>query len=216
MSVNDIRGPWAIAEGGAGEMRHAPATARNREPIAAVLAEILPASGLVLEVASGSGEHAVFLAQRFPQLQWQPSDPDPECRGSIAAWAAASGCANLLPPVALDAGADDWPVARADALLCINMIHISAWRATLGLFAGAGRVLEQGAPLCLYGPFVREGVATAESNRAFDTNLRARNPDWGLRDLNQTIAAAQAQDLELAAVIEMPANNLSVIFRKGF
>ena len=191
--------------------RHAPATARNREAIAAVLAQVLPASGLVLEVASGSGEHCAAFAERFPDLRWQPSDPDPEALESITSWC--EGLPNVLPPLALDAAAGDWPVARADALLCINMVHISPWAATLGLMAGAARLLPSGAPLILYGPYRRHGIPTAESNEAFELWLKERSPDYGLRFVEDVAAAAQGFALEV--VVEMPANNLSLVFRRG-
>jgi SAM-dependent methyltransferase len=191
--------------------RHAPATARNREPIAAVLAEVLPARGLVLEVASGSGEHVAFFAERFPDLTWQPSDPDGDSLASIADWCA--GLVNVLPPVALDAAAD-WPVASADAVLCVNMMHISPWEATLGLMTGAGRLLAPGAPLILYGPYRQRGVPTAESNEAFDVSLRSRNPAWGLRHVEDVSVAAAARGLLLERIVAMPANNLSLVFRR--
>lgn len=193
--------------------RHAPATARNREPIAAVLAEALPARGLVLEVASGSGEHAAFFAERFPDLSWQPSDPDADALASIADWC--GGLANVLPPVALDAAEAAWPIGAADAILCVNMVHISPWEATLGLMAGAGRLLATGAPLILYGPYRQRGVATAESNEAFDVSLKNRNPAWGLRHLEEVSAAAAARRLLLERIVAMPANNLSLVFRRG-
>ncbi|HBR83885.1 MAG TPA: SAM-dependent methyltransferase, partial [Erythrobacter sp.] len=161
--------------------RHAPATARNSQPLAEVLARELPASGTVLEIASGSGEHAVFMARRFPALDWQPSDRDAEALASVDAWAAEARLANLRPAIALDAAAPDWPIVSADALLCVNMVHISPWDAVVGLFAGAGRVLGSGAPLVLYGPFVEPDVETAASNHAFDQSLRQRDPAWGLR-----------------------------------
>ena len=192
--------------------RHAPATERNREPLAAVLREILPADGVVLEVASGTGEHAAFFAGRFPALLWQPSDPDPDALASIRAWREETGWSNLLEPVRLDAAAEDWPVAAADAILCVNMVHISPWAATLGLLRGARRLLAPGAPLILYGPYRRAGVATAPSNEAFDASLRARDPDWGLRDLEAVAAAADGSRLE--RVFEMPANNVTVVFRR--
>jgi SAM-dependent methyltransferase len=193
--------------------RHAPATERNRDPIAAVLREVLPPSGLVLEVASGTGEHAAYFARLFPALDWQPSDPDPNALTSIESWAADAGAPNLLPPVELDA-AGTWPIERADAVVCINMVHISPWAATLGLMAGAARLLPPGGPLILYGPYRRSEVETAESNEAFDRSLKARNPGWGLRDLSQVGAAAEAEGLALQSVIEMPANNLTVLFRR--
>ncbi len=194
--------------------RHAPATERNRDPIAAVLREVLPARGLVLEVASGTGQHAAYFARLFPGLEWQPSDPDPDALTSIEAWVADAGAANLREPIELDA-AGTWPVERADAVLCINMVHISPWTATLGLLAGAARLLPAGGPLILYGPYRRSEVETAKSNEAFDRSLKARNPDWGLRDLDQVTAAAEAERLVLERVVEMPANNVSVVFRKS-
>ena len=193
--------------------RHAPATARNREPIAAVLAKVLPAEGLVLEVASGSGEHCAWFADRFPRLEWQPSDPDDEARASVTAWC--EDLPNVLPPLHLDAAAAEWPIGAADAVLCVNMVHISPWEATLGLMAGAGRLLAPGAPLVLYGPYRQEGVPTAESNGAFDASLKARDPRWGLRHVEDVSAAAAARELVLQQIVPMPANNLSLIFRRG-
>lgn len=193
--------------------RHAPATARNRDPIAAVLEAELPAEGLVLEIASGSGEHCAFFAGQFPALQWQPSDPDEAALASIADWC--EGLPNVLPPLALDAAAQDWPVAAADAILCVNMVHISPWEATLGLMAGAARLLAPGAPLILYGPYRRRDMPTAESNEAFDLSLKARDPRWGLRHVEDVSAAAATQGLVLRRIVEMPANNLSLAFRRA-
>ena len=195
--------------------RSAPHVARNAGPIAEVLRTILPADGLVLEVASGTGEHILHFAREFPNLLWRPSDPEPGALRSIEAWRTGSGLANLLPPIALDARAADWPVATADAILCINMVHISPWAATLGLLRGAGRLLRAGAPLYLYGAYRRAGVETAPSNEAFDAGLRARDPAWGLRNLEDVVAAAQTHGLRLEAVTQMPANNLSVVLRKA-
>ena len=192
---------------------HAPATLRNREPILAVLREILPDRGTVLEVASGTGEHVRFFAEALPHLDWQPSDPDADARASIAAWCA--DLPNIRPPLALDAAAPDWPLALADALLCINMVHISPWAATLGLFAGAARILSEGAPLYLYGPYRRDDVPTAPSNEAFDQSLKDRNPAWGLRRLEDVRDVAQAAGFDCDRLIEMPANNLSLLFRRG-
>ena len=189
--------------------RHAPATERNREPIAAVLAEELPPVGQVLEVASGTGEHCAFFAERFPALSWQPSDPDPESLASIADWC--SGLSNVLPPLALDA-AGAWPATGADAILCINMVHISPWAATLGLLAGARRLLAVGAPLILYGPYRRHGVPTAPSNEQFELWLKGLSPDFGLRYLEDVTAAAEGFALE--RVVEMPANNLILLYRR--
>jgi hypothetical protein len=192
--------------------RHAPATLRNREAILHVLRAALPARGLVLELASGSGEHIAFFARNLPRLDWQPSDPDGAARRSIAAWA--EGVANVRPPIAIDAAAADWPIAAADAMLCINMVHISPWSATEGLVAGASRLLSAGGLLYLYGPFSREGRHSAASNAAFDADLRARDPAWGVRDLEAVAALADAHTLGLERVIEMPANNLSVLLRR--
>jgi len=195
--------------------RHAPATARNSEPLAEVLAEELPASGLVLEVASGSGEHAVFLARRFPALDWQPSDHDAEALGSVDAWAAEGGCANLRPAIALDAALADWPIAAADAVLCVNMVHISPWDAAVGLFAGAGRLLASDAPLVLYGPFIEPDQESAPSNLAFDQSLKQRNPGWGLRNTADLDALAADNGLRRTARHAMPANNLVLVYRRG-
>ena len=195
--------------------RHAAATGRNRGPIAEVLAAVLPERGTVLEVASGTGEHALYFAGLFPALRWQPSDPDPEALASIRAWRAEAGLANLLEPVLLDAAARDWPVESADAILCVNMVHISPWAATLGLLRGAGRLLAADAPLILYGPYLRAGVPTAPSNQAFDSSLRARNPDWGLREMEVVEAEAERRGLRFDRLFEMPANNVSAVFRKA-
>jgi SAM-dependent methyltransferase len=192
----------------------APHVARNAEAIIGVLRSVLPATGTILEIASGSGEHALHFARAFPGLIFQPSDPDPQALASIEAWREAEGAPNLLRPVMLDAEEASWPVDRADAILCINMVHISPWSATQGLLAGAGRLLGRGAPLYLYGAYRRAGVATAESNEAFDRSLKARNPEWGLRRLEDVVAEAAQHGLALERVVEMPANNLSVVFRR--
>ena len=205
--------PWMPRDGGSDDKRHAPATLRNRDAIAAVLAEWLPATGTVLEVASGSGEHVVHFAAAFPTLGWQPSDPDPAGLVSIAAWCADAGLANIAPPLALDASVGGWPIDRADAILCINMVHISPWDATLGLLAGAARLLRTGAPLILYGPYVELNVPTADSNIAFDASLRARDPAWGLRNIDGVKAAAADAGLTFMERRAMPANNLMLLFR---
>lgn len=192
-----------------------PATARNRDPIAAVLREVLPRRGLVLEVASGAGEHVIHFAEDFPELVWQPSDPDADARFSIEAYVADAGLSNLREPLVLDAAGDSWPVDRADAVLCINMVHISPWAATEGLMLGAARVLGAGAPLVLYGPYRRAGVTTAPSNEAFDQSLKARNPEWGLRTVEAVEAVALLRGFALERLVEMPANNLTLVFRKG-
>lgn len=193
--------------------RHAPAAARNREPIAAVLTEELPASGLVLEVASGTGEHAVHFARTFPALAWQPSDPDAEARASIAAWLEEAELPNLRTPLALDAAAPEWPIDRADAVLCINMVHISPIAAAEGLLAGAARLLERDAPLILYGPFLEADVDTAPSNLAFDASLRARDARWGLRSVEWLDELAASNGFRRTRRVAMPANNLVLVYR---
>lgn len=197
--------------------RHAPAALRNREPIAEVLRRELPMNGLVLEIASGSGEHAVHFAEQFPALEWQPSDPDPQALASIAAYRDERAQANLRLPVALDASdPKNWIVANADAILCINMTHISPWSATEGLFRGAERVLsEPHNPLILYGPYLETDIETTPSNLAFDESLRARNSQWGIRDLGKVDALAQSCGFARKARLAMPANNLMLVYRKG-
>ncbi len=195
--------------------RVAPAAARNREPILAVLRPLLPARGTVLEIASGSGEHVVHFAAALPALIFQPSDPEPAALSSIAAWVETVGLGNVMPPLRLDAAAADWPIALADAIVCINMIHIAPWAATRGLIAGAGRLLKAGAPLFLYGPYRRAGRDLEPSNEAFDQDLKARNPAWGLRLLEDVAELAAAAGFAPPQVTEMPANNLSVVFVKG-
>jgi hypothetical protein len=203
--------PWMPGDDSA-QRKHAPATLRNREPIAAVLQEELPVTGKVLEVASGSGEHCAFFAELFPGHVWQPTDPDPGALGSIASWCA--GLDSVLPALALDAASADWPVDAADAVLCINMAHISPWEATLGLVAGAQRLLAKRAPLILYGPWRREGVETAPSNEAFNASLKARDPRWGLRRVKDLDAAADARAFARTRLVEMPANNLMLVYRR--
>jgi hypothetical protein len=195
--------------------RTAPSTARNRDPILGVLRTRLPAHGLVLEIAAGAGEHAVYFAAALPTLQWQPTDADPEALASIAAWREHAGLGNLLRPLGLDASQPDtWPVERADAVLAINMIHISPWTATVGLMAGAARVLPAGGGLFLYGPFIVCDAPTAPSNLEFDQSLRRRNPGWGIRHLDDLVALGAAHGLALAERLTMPANNLVLVFRK--
>lgn len=195
--------------------RYAPATLRNRDAILAVLRDRLTPGALVLEIASGSGEHAAHFAAALPDRVFQPSDPDADRRASIDAWAAAAGLRNILPALALDATAPDWPVPAADLVLCVNMIHIAPEAATLGLIRNAARVLAPGGTLLLYGPFRREGRHIAPSNEAFDRDLRGRNPDWGVRDLETVAAQAERADFAAPEVVAMPANNLSVLFRKN-
>lgn len=205
--------PYNVGDLAGADKRKAPAAARNVGPIGDVLAEWLPASGTVLEVASGTGEHALAFARRFPALQWQPSDADPLALKSIAAWGA-GGPANLLPPIALDAAAPPWPVERADAVLSINMVHIAPWAAALGLVDGASRLLGEGGRLILYGPWIDESVETAPSNLAFDADLKARNAEWGLRKVGDFARAALGRGLALAGRRAMPSNNLMLLFVK--
>ena len=192
-----------------------PAVARNAAAIVEILKRVVPPSGLVLEIASGSGEHAVHFARAMPTLDWQPSDPDQMARGSIVAHTRASGLSNLRSPLALDAARQPWPVVKAQAIVAINMIHIAAWDATTGLMAGADATLPAGGILYLYGPFREDGAHTAPSNAAFDDDLRTRNASWGVRDIEAVAAAADTHGLHLAERVAMPANNVSLIFRKG-
>ena len=195
--------------------RYAPATLRNRDAILAVLERHLPKSGLVLEVASGSGEHALHFAQASPaDLVFQPSDPDPVARASIDAWVASIGLANVRPAIPLDASAESWPIIRADALICINMIHIAPWEAAVGLMRGTASVLPAAGVLFLYGPYRRGGGHTAPSNEAFDRSLRSRDPAWGVRDLEAVIGLAASHGFATPTIEEMPANNLSLVFRR--
>ncbi len=193
-----------------------PATARNREPILQILGRRLPQGAMVLEIASGAGEHALFCAAGMPSVTWQPTDPDPDALRSIAAWRAEAGTPNLLEPLRLDAAdPDHWPVERAGAMVCINMIHISPWAATEGLMTGAGRVLAADGLLYLYGPYLEDEVETAPSNLAFDASLKSRNAAWGIRRREDVEALAARHGLTLEERIAMPANNLSLVFRKG-
>jgi hypothetical protein len=199
--------------------KYAPATQRNREPILEVLLQILPPNGTILEIASGTGEHAVFFAPHLKPRQWQPSDPNPELRTSINAWIAEFPADNIYPPLDLDAQMAVWPVETSPkspivAIVNINMIHISPWSACLGLMAGAGRILPPGGILYLYGPFKQNGEHTAPSNATFDESLQAQNPELGVRNLEDVVTVAHAQQLGLQATYTMPANNLSVVFQR--
>jgi SAM-dependent methyltransferase len=207
--------PTAEAQAAADARLHAPSALRNREAILAVLNDVLPSSGSVLEIASGSGEHAVHFARALPGLVFQPSDPSPNALASIAAWTTESGLGNILPPLVVDATASDWPVTAADAILCINMIHIAPWAAVEGLFRQAGRLLKPSQPLYLYGPYRRPGRSLEPGNAAFDESLRGRDPAWGLRELDAVAALGTANGFGAPEIVEMPANNLSVIFRKS-
>lgn len=193
---------------------YAPSAERNSEPILAVLSRVLPAGGVVLEIASGSGQHAARFARGLPHLNWQPTDADEGARASILSWSAEAGLPNLRPPLALDASAPEWPVAAADAVVCINMVHIAPWSAAEGLFAGAGRVLPPGGVLYLYGPYRFEGAFTAPSNEAFDQSLRARDPRWGVRDVRDLEAEAASRGFVLSEVVAMPGNNHSLVFHR--
>jgi Protein of unknown function (DUF938) len=194
--------------------RYAPATVRNRDSILDALRDVLPKRGVILEIASGSGEHVVHFARNLPSLAFQPSDSEPEALLSVAAWVKAAEVTNVRAPIVLDAFQSPWPIASADGIICINMIHISPWDATVGLIRGAAAILPRGSPLYLYGPYKRKGFATARSNQAFDQNLRDRNPTWGLRDLEAVAAIAQSAGFSVPTVAEMPAKNLSVVFRR--
>lgn len=197
--------------------QHAPATLRNREPIAEVLARELPSVGRVLEIASGTGEHAVHFAQAFPALQWQPTDPSSEALASIAEYRADYPDDNLAPPLLLDAADPvSWPVAAADAIVCINMVHISPWAATEGLFAGAARLLENShGPLILYGPYLEQGVETAPSNLEFDASLKARDSRWGLRQAEDLDRLASMHGFARSARYALPANNIMLVYRRS-
>ena len=190
------------------------AAQRNRDSILSVLRRVLPPQGLVLEIASGTGEHAVHFAANLPGVTWQPSDQDADYLASIVAHRAAATLPNLLAPLVLDVTAPAWPAARSDAVVCINMIHIAPWQATEGLISGAGRVLRPDGVLFLYGPYKQGGRHTAPSNEAFDADLRARNPEWGVRDLDDVTALAAKHGLDFVEWVAMPANNLSVVFRR--
>lgn len=201
------------------QRKFAPSTQRNREPILEILLQVLPKKGTVLEVASGTGEHGIFFSYHLAPRLWLPSDPNPELRASIIAWQEFLPCSYILPPLDLDASAEVWPVERdfllespITAIVNINMIHISPWSACLGLMAGAGRILKSGGILYLYGPYKQNGQHTAPSNVTFDEYLQSQNSAWGVRNLQNVIAAAAANNLKLEQVYSMPANNLSVVF----
>ncbi len=203
--------PYNVGDLGAGVRRQAPAAARNVGPIGDVLAEWLPPSGSVLEIASGTGEHALAFARRFPGLEWQPSDADVEALASIAAWAE-EGPENLKPVRPIDVCSTPWPIARVDVVLCINMVHISPWEASLGLLDGTARTLERGGSLILYGPWIEAEGETAPSNVAFDQSLKARNSRWGLRRVEDFAREAGLRNLILADRRAMPANNIMLRF----
>jgi SAM-dependent methyltransferase len=210
--VSDERRFYEAAASGV--RRSAPAAVRNREPIADVLSGWLLTTGLVLEIASGTGEHAAFFAERFPGLEWQPSDVHPDALASIAAWRETTGLTNLRAPLVIDAGSAKWPIDRADAVLSINMVHISPWASALGLLDAAARLLSSGAPLILYGPWLKDDIPTVPSNLAFDADLKRRDPEWGLRRVEEFAAAAEEVGLLLQATRAMPANNLMLLLRR--
>lgn len=208
--MNDRRFYEASVEAG---RRTAPAASRNVGPIGDLLAQWLPRKGLVLELASGTGEHALAYARRFSEIEWQPSDAADQALESIEAWRG-DGPANLLAPLRIDAATPEWPVDRADALIAINLVHISPWGTAIGLLDGAARLLDQGAPLILYGPWIEDGIATVPSNQLFDMDLRARDPRWGLRDLSTFAREAETRGLFLEQRRAMPANNIMVMFAR--
>ncbi len=197
--------------------RYAPATQRNREPILEVLERVLPTQGNILEIASGTGEHSIFFAPHLAPRQWYPSEQDSELRDSITAWQSEYNSDNLHPPLNIDAAAESWIIEEQDirinTIVNINMIHISPWKSCLGLMAGAKRILPIGGILYLYGPYKEHGKHTAPSNEAFDLSLRSRNPEWGVRNLEDVVSVAETNSLLLQEIVKMPANNLSVVFK---
>jgi len=218
--IDKPHSPYLVAvseETRAARRHHAPAAGRNTGPILDILRGVLSETGRALEVASGTGQHAAAFAEAFPGVDWQPSDPDPAARASIAAWAEEPGFANLLSPLDLNVTESGWHMGIAgklDLVVCINMVHISPWAACEGLLCGAGRLLRESGLLYLYGPYMRDGKHTAPSNAAFDESLRSRNPAWGIRDMGEVAAVAGAQAMTLESTVAMPANNFSLIFRK--
>ncbi len=192
----------------------APAAERNKQPILDVLARVLPPRGRVLEIGSGTGQHVAHFAKALPALRFQPSEMDVQRHASIAAWVATGGLANVEPPLAIDVTERPWPVTAADAVLCINVVHISPWEATLALMAGAGAILPAGGVLVTYGPYMRGGAHTSQGNEDFDASLRARNPLWGVRDIDELVKAAGQEGLVLEEAVAMPANNFTLVWRK--
>lgn len=216
---DDSRQPVALEQRSlsADQRMFSPSAARNAAPVLSVLKGRLPTHGKVLEIGCGTGEHAVHFAEAMPGITWLPSDPDPQSRASTASWIAFKGRSNVLTPVDIDVSAASWGVenqAPFDAVVSLNMVHIAPWEASLGLFAGAGRLLRPEGLLVLYGPFMRNGAHTAPSNAAFDQSLKARNPSWGLRDIADLERIAQEHRLSLREIVEMPANNLSLVFTR--
>jgi cyclopropane fatty-acyl-phospholipid synthase-like methyltransferase len=217
---NDNRSPVALEQRGVGtdQRMFSPSAARNLEPILEVLSRVLPTQGVVLEIGCGTGEHAIGFAEAIPNLTWQPSDPDADARASTASWIKFTGLNNVLEPVDVDVCSRLWGVeqkAPFDAIVSINMIHIAPWTASLGLFAGAGRLLRAGGLLVLYGPFMRDGVHNAPSNAAFDSSLKTHNPSWGVRDIADLERVGEASRIRLRETINLPANNMLVVFSNG-
>ncbi len=206
---------WPIDEQSDDGRWIAPSAERNKDPILAVLARVLPTRGLVLEIGSGTGQHVAHFAKAMPDLQWQPSDADIAYRHSVGRWIDKEELANVRPPVLLDVHDASWPVVVVDAVVAINVLHVSPWSASAALFDGARNVVRSDGIVFLYGPFMRTGRHTAPSNAQFDAALRARDPHWGVRDVDDVIAIARAAGFVLAEIAEMPANNLSVIFRNA-
>ncbi len=194
--------------------QHSPAAERNAGPILAVLRRYLPDRGRIVEIAAGTGQHATRFAAAFPRVDWQPCDIDPKALASIRAWRAEAGTPNLAEPLELDVHWRSWPIAQADGLVCINLLHIAPWTATQGLFDGASHLLPAGAPLLIYGPFRVDGTHVAESNASFDADLQRRDPSWGVRDLEAVAEVARANGFETIETVVMPANNRMLAFRR--
>jgi cyclopropane fatty-acyl-phospholipid synthase-like methyltransferase len=213
MTTRDARGRYGetLADG----LLESPAAERNKEPILDAMRSRLPSTGVALEIASGTGQHVVHFARALPALTWQPTDADDQLRTAAAERIRAAGLSNVRAPLRLDVLAPEWPLVAVDAIVCINMIHIAPWSASKALLAGASRLLQRGAPLFLYGPYKRGGRHTAASNEAFDESLRARNPEWGVRDLDDVERCAEEHGFALAEVTTMPANNLIVVFERA-
>lgn len=193
----------------------APAAERNRQPILDVLRRVLPSAGLVLEVASGTGQHAIFFSEHLPSLRWQPTDASSEAVQSIGAWVDETARENILAPLDLDVRSPQWPIAKADALVCINMIHISPWETTEALFHGASKLLAGGAPMVTYGPYRLQGEHTAPSNAAFDQSLRSRNARWGVRDIDELLELGVRTGFTLEERVSMPANNMTLVWTRS-
>ncbi|GAA0472511.1 DUF938 domain-containing protein [Parasphingorhabdus litoris] len=207
--------PWFRDQAGPQDEKHAPATLRNRDAIVQVLRGILPDSGTVLEIASGTGEHAVYFGEKFPGLTWQPSDPDPDGCRSVAAWTKRAGVGNVLPPLQLDAEAASWDIEKPATILCINMVHIAPWEASIGLFEKAAKLLSPGRSLYLYGPYFRGDAPTAQGNLDFDRSLKSRDLRWGIREVDDMDGLAKENGFTRTDLVEMPANNLSLLYRRN-